>query len=464
MTKTLSHTAARGDTLRGIARFYKKTVQELVDINQIKNPNILYIGQVIYLEPAQPPKDTLQVMFMDKLRHPIEGIAAKFKFDGKEHECKSNACGLLPELELERLGSAVEVWVQNARKEWKKVGETVASKGQQWMGVVSPSIKFTQALMPHDVEAAKKKYEPAHNPDKPHDGKAKGAPVKEGSATHKSQSSAHNTIELSVDIPQDLIEYFKGYKDEPIAEEDWILAKDSLKCDINVLKALAEKETKGQAYWQLRKTGEVRVPSIMFERHYFHRLTKGAYDKTNPDVSWPVPYLPNKLKDGSSLLGMNNAEVHAALKDKNQRQYTHDDKVDVEDIRSTFSRAYLRLLNAYRLDKDAALKSCSWGKFQIMGANHVICDEQTIQGFVKRMCATEREQLKLLAEFIRRNPAAPIKDAHNKVIGYRKSLHEAVKSKDWDTIGYYYNGPDYAKEGYHTKLEAIYNRLVKASA
>jgi len=463
MTKPSSHKAARGDTLIGIARFYDKTVQELVDINQIKNPNILYIGQVIYLEPPQPPKDTLQVMFMDKLRHPIEGIAAKLKLDGKEHECKSNACGLLPELELERLGSAVEVWVQNARKEWKKVGETVASKGQQWMGVVSPSIKLTHALAPHDVEAAKKKYEPAHNPDKPHDGKAKGAPVKEGSAAHKSQNSAHNTIELSVDIPQDLIEYFKGYKDEPIAEEDWKKAAFQLACDINVLKAIAEKETGRQAYWRLRPENGPHVPSIMFERHYFHRLTKGVYDKTNPDISWPVPYLPNKLKDGSSLLGMNNAEVHAVLKDKNQRQYTHDDKVDVEDIRSTFSRAYLRLLNAYRLDKDAALKSCSWGKFQIMGANSAYCDVKSLKEFVQAMCTSERGQLSMFAGFIQNYPAASIKDSHGRTIGYRKSLHQAVKDKDWGTIGYYYNGPDYAKEAYHTKLEAIYNRLMKVA-
>lgn len=229
------------------------------------------------------------------------------------------------------------------------------------------SIKLTHALAPHDVEAAKKKYEPAHTPDKPHDGKAKGAPVKEGSSTHKSQNSAHNTIELSVDIPQDLIEYFKSYKDEPIAEEDWEQARRRLDCDINVLKAFAKVESGGRnAYWQLNKDGNVHVPAILYERHYFHRLTGGTHDKTDPDVSWKVGYLSKKHK-GTSLMGMSNAQVHETLKDKTQREYTHDNRVDEDDVYSSYSSAYLRLLKAYRLDKDAALKSCSWGKFQIMG-------------------------------------------------------------------------------------------------
>jgi hypothetical protein len=462
MTKPLSHTAARGDTLGGIARFYKKTVQELVDINQIKNPNVLYIGQVIYLEPPLPPKDTLQVMFMDKLRHPIEGIAAKLKLDGKEHLCQSNACGLLPELELAKLGAEVEVWVQNARQEWKKVGQTIANQGQKWMNVVSPSIKITHAFASHDPQAAKKKTEPAHTADKPHDGKAKGTPVKDGSSVHKSKSSAHNTIELSVDIPQDLIEYFKGYKDEPITEGDWQVAADRLKCDVNVLKAFAKVESGGRnAYWQLKKDGNVYVPAILYERHFFHRLTNGTHDKTDPDVSWKVGYLSKKHK-GTSLIGLNNAQVHKTLKDKAQREYTHDNRVDEDDVYSSYASAYLRLIKAYRLDKNAALKSCSWGKFQIMGENHTICEQKEISGFVKTMCSGEKGQLRLLAVFIENKPAAPIRNANKKIIGRHKTLHHAVRDKDWRMIAYNYNGPGYEAAGYHVKLEAAYNEYKKA--
>jgi len=374
---------------------------------------------------------------------------------------------LLPELELERLGSAVEVWVQNARKEWKKVGETVASKGQQWMGVVSPSIKLTHALAPHDVEAAKKKYEPAHNPDKPHDGKAKGAPVKEGSAAHKSQNSAHNTIELSVDIPQDLIEYFKGYKDEPIVEDDWKKARDLLGCDINVLKAFAKVESGGRsAYWRLKKDGNVYVPYILYERHKFSRLTKHQYDKVNPDVSWPQAYVrANKKIVGKTVssIGMTNEQVQGFLGDKKPHAYTHDNRVDEEQ--DTYNgNTYLRLLNAHRLDKDAALKACSWGKFQILGENHKICNKPDLTDFVKTMCSGEKGQLALLTAFIDNNPAAPIRDANKKIIGWHKTLHQAVKDKDWRMMAYYYNGPDYEEGSYHVKLEAAYNGYQKAGA
>lgn len=467
MIKPSSHTAVRGDTLGGIARFYKKTVQELVDINQIQNPKILYIGQVIRLEPQQPPKDTLQVMFMDKLRHPIEGIAAKVKFDGKEHLCQSNACGLLPELELARLGTEVEVWVQNARQEWKKVGQTIASQGQQWMNLVSPSIKITHQLAPHDPEAAKKTHTPAHTADTPHDGKAKGTPVKDGSPVHKNQSSAHNTIELSVDIPQDLVEYFKGYKDEPIAEEDWKLASVDLKCDVNVLKAFAKVESGGRnAYWQLRKDGNVHVPYILYERHKFSRLTKHQYDKVNPDVSWPQAYVRAKKKIGGkvvSSIGMNNEQVQAYLGDENPHAYTHDNRVDEEQ--DTYNgNTYLRLLNAYRLDKDAALKACSWGKFQIMGENCAVCGKEKITDFVKVMCSGEKGQLALLTAFIEKKPAAPILDANKKIIGRHKTLHQAVKDKDWRMMAYNYNGPGYEADNYHVKLEKAYKEYTRGSA
>lgn len=69
-------------------------------------------------------------------------------------------------------------------------------------------------------------------------------------------------------------------------------------------------------------------PTILFERHKFHLHTAGKYDVSNPEIS-------NKLPGGYGL----------------------------------FSEQHPKLEKAKTLDKDAALKSASWGAFQIMGEN-----------------------------------------------------------------------------------------------
>lgn len=44
-TESINYTVQRGDTLSEIASRYGTTVQEIVDINNITNPNIIYPGQ-----------------------------------------------------------------------------------------------------------------------------------------------------------------------------------------------------------------------------------------------------------------------------------------------------------------------------------------------------------------------------------------------------------------------------------
>lgn len=83
---------------------------------------------------------------------------------------------------------------------------------------------------------------------------------------------------------------------------------------------------------------------------------------------------------------------------------------------------------------------------------------------VQTMSSGEKGQLELLKKFIKNNPAVAIKDASKKVIGYRKSLHQAVKDKDWHMMAFGYNGAGYEKWGYHTKMEAAYDRLKSKKA
>lgn len=49
----LSYIVSEGDTLTKIAHHFGKTVKELVEINGLKNPNTIYVGQIISLEKKQ---------------------------------------------------------------------------------------------------------------------------------------------------------------------------------------------------------------------------------------------------------------------------------------------------------------------------------------------------------------------------------------------------------------------------
>ena len=124
--------------------------------------------------------------------------------------------------------------------------------------------------------------------------------------------------------------------------------------------------------------------------------------------------------------------------------------------------AYLRLINAFRLDPIAALKSCSWGKFQIMGANFELCGEPDVKELIAKMCGSEATQIGLLASFIRRKPRS-WKDPKNKALGKEISLWDAVKTKNWAAIAFNYNGPSYKTYDYDTKLKNAYEKHKKST-
>ncbi len=166
------------------------------------------------------------------------------------------------------------------------------------------------------------------------------------------------------------------------------------------------------------------IPAILYERHKFSKSTKHKYDKDYTDVSWPIGYR-KKDRLGKAVKKM------------------ADGRVDAEDIYGSHAASYLRLINAYKLDKNSALVACSWGKFQILGDNYSNCGEKDVTCFVQKMCTSESSQIGLLAGFI----------------SHKSQLLEAVRIKDWAGIALNYNGPDYRTYEYDSKLRHAYEKL-----
>lgn len=178
-----------------------------------------------------------------------------------------------------------------------------------------------------------------------------------------------------------------------LTEADFARAAAELRVPIAAIKAVCAVEAPGGGF---TANGE---PVILFERHKFSKATGGKYDKSHPDISNP--------KRGG--YGKSSAQ-------------------------------HGRLARAAGLDRGAALKSASWGKFQILGSNYRAAGHRTLQSFINAMYAGEAEQLDAFVQFIRSDP----------------NLYNALRSRNWGQFAYHYNGPAYADNDYDTKLAAAY--------
>lgn len=102
---------------------------------------------------------------------------------------------------------------------------------------------------------------------------------------------------------------------------------------------------------------------------------------------------------------------------------------------------YPKLLKAIDIDETAALKSCSWGLGQVLGANFADCGYDSVQDFVKGMMADEDIQLKASIDFIIKNGLGP-----------------KLKAHDWAGFAAGYNGKNYRINQYDTKLADAYRK------
>jgi hypothetical protein len=185
-----------------------------------------------------------------------------------------------------------------------------------------------------------------------------------------------------------------------LSDDEYLQAATSIGCEPAVIKAVTQTEVEIRGPFDSKGR-----PTILFERHYFSKLTGGKYDKANPDISNPTP-------GGYGL----------------------------------FSEQYPKLERAMKLDKSAALRSASWGAFQIMGNNYSFAGFSTVDAFVEAMKASVQAQLKAFVAFIVNSPV----------------LTKALQEKDWAGFAKVYNGPGYAKNQYDSKMKQNYESFMTA--
>ncbi|MED5696121.1 N-acetylmuramidase family protein [Enterobacter ludwigii] len=196
------------------------------------------------------------------------------------------------------------------------------------------------------------------------------------------------------------IEFINFYNGDKIYDTDYEDAAKELGCEVAAIKAVAKTETGSYGSYFKFEDNDDYVPAILFERHHFHKYTNEKYDQFE-DIS-------NSVAGGYGATSV---------------QYT-------------------KLVKAYALDKKAALKSASWGKFQILASNFVTAGYTSPEDFVFALSKSEKNQLKAFVSFIKAD---------------RVLLH-SIRTKDWLSFAKRYNGP--RQNGYDLKMERNYNALL----
>jgi hypothetical protein len=140
-------------------------------------------------------------------------------------------------------------------------------------------------------------------------------------------------------------------------------------------------------------------PQLLFERHIFHRLTKGKYD--------------DGYISGPTAGGYGESGAHQ----------------------------YDRLALAIAKNRTAALQSCSWGIGQIMGENYALAGFVNVEKMVAAMSQSEDQQLAAVGNFL---------------VGSR--LDVPLRAHDWASFARGYNGPNYVINRYDIRLNAEFQK------
>lgn len=139
---------------------------------------------------------------------------------------------------------------------------------------------------------------------------------------------------------------------------------------------------------------------VLFEAHWFDRLTEGRFRVSHPDLS-------SAVWDKTLYLG--GAAEH------------------------------VRLGRAMELDREAALKSASWGAGQIMGFNHFHVGYLTVEAMIRAFADDASTHVAAVLAFL----------------DHARAL-DAVRACDWARVARAYNGPGYRANRYHHKLAVAF--------
>lgn len=178
-----------------------------------------------------------------------------------------------------------------------------------------------------------------------------------------------------------------------MTNQDLVEAAKTLGCEEKAIHAVSQVEAPQGGFLVDGR------PTILFESHAFHTATGGKYDAAHPGISTPT-WVHNYGPGGS--------------------------------------HQYDRLAEAMALDREAALCSASWGKYQIMGENFISAGYDNVEAFVADMVHSEAYQLDAFVAFLQNT-----------------GIDKHLIAKDWSAFARGYNGPGQV-DAYASRIKEAY--------
>lgn len=78
VSNNIYYIVKRGDTLSRIASWYNTTVEELVRLNNIQNPNLIYIGERLLISTSDDPNKSKEINYVVKRGNTLSEIANRY--------------------------------------------------------------------------------------------------------------------------------------------------------------------------------------------------------------------------------------------------------------------------------------------------------------------------------------------------------------------------------------------------
>jgi hypothetical protein len=370
----------------------------------------------------------IELLFLDVERNPIKGMKVELSWNDKTVSAVTPENGLI---DIDLGLPNVELIVRVGRISNKKMKElTRVTSGYLTRRVTLRSgkllVKVKTKQHPKGAIAEKPKALPKpHNTEKKADGALQSAWSwrEEIHGIRTKEATDKNGIPVAIvtgDQPK--LEFLDVYTGEKLSEEDYEAAARELRCEVEVIKAIEQIESQQSGF-----DGQHR-PIILYERHYFSKNTQQRFDKDYPDISARQAY---------QGFGVINRSIKTA-KDLDPNLYPN---AGGQNINTELN--YQRLVKAYKLNKEAALKACSWGKFQVMGENYNGAFA-SVEDMVKSISKNELGQLKAFISFVK-----------------VRKLQNALREKNWTQIAIVYNGK--FQKNYDVRLKNAYYSIIRQS-
>lgn len=403
-----------------------------------------------------------QVLMLDADRNPIKGQRYRLFFAGCMVKGETSENGLTKKISTSTSSDEVQIALERIDSTLKVVACVISGFGNKLVTIISPKIKIESRTLDHPQgengakPARNERLAPAY------DRSIIKTPTLQkqvlGLRTESAMSQdGRAVVKVDGDIPTS--EFLSDYQDDTVTEEDYLWAAKELGLEVEIVKAFAIVESGGSGFFKL---GEKLVPKILYERHKFASFTNNEHSALYPDISLPVAYYngagryvladeKDKAKHGLSK----EFKYYRAVR-KNDTKEVRDKAMSLKDLISAGDAttdgdkylngigSYKRLGKAYQLNQVAALKSCSWGSYQIMGEFFSAMKFKTVFDFTKFISQSPKNQVKAFVLYIKYvNPG----------------IVDCLRKLDWVSAAKLYNGPGYKDNNYDIKLENEYKKI-----